>query len=120
LIDFRLFEHALSNLILNAVQYAGDHLCIEIVVKIEGSQIILKISDNGNGISEENQKHLFEKFYRVPLTPAGGTGLGLSIVKGIVELHKGQIRYERNVPQGSSFIISLPLLEPPQVQKEVT
>lgn len=120
LIDFRLFEHALSNLILNATQHAGEKLQISISGKIEDSKVKIIVSDNGKGIDLENQAELFEKFYRVPGTPAGGTGLGLSIVKGIVELHKGQIKYELNHPVGSRFIISLPLMEAPKIEDEAS
>ena len=115
-IDFRLFEHALSNLILNATQYAGTNLEIQIQAERLKDEIVIKISDNGVGITPENQAQLFEKFYRVPGSPAGGTGLGLSIVKGIIELHQGTIKYELNEPQGSKFIIRLPYKESPQIK----
>lgn len=119
-IDFRLFEHAIANLILNAVQYSGKNPKIEILVRIKGPNIDLIVADNGKTIPEKDRNRLFEKFYRVPGTPSGGTGLGLSIVKGIVELHKGQIRYESNQPSGSQFIISLPFVEAPKFVSEVT
>lgn len=114
-IDFRLFEHAISNLILNATQYAGPECEISISIILKKPNIIIKICDNGPGIPEESLTSLFEKFYRVPGTPAGGTGLGLSIVKGIVELHKGRIKYEKNLPKGSCFLIELPYKEMPAV-----
>lgn len=114
--DFRLFEHALSNLILNSTQYAGDHCEIGIYASQKNKAIELTIEDNGKGISDEHSANLFEKFYRVPGTPAGGTGLGLSIVKGIVELHKGSIRYESNTHKGSRFVIELPYKKGPQLK----
>lgn len=118
LIDFRLFEHAISNLILNATQYAGTHINISISAQKENSHIIICIADNGRGISPKDQEQLFQKFYRVPGSPAGGTGLGLSIVKGIIELHKGTIEYKQNEPVGSRFIIQLPFLESPKIAHE--
>lgn len=108
-IDYRLFEHAISNLVLNALQYAGADSTVEIVVKEENHKIKIIISDTGPGVPLEYQGRLFEKFYRVPGTPAGGTGLGLSIVQGIVELHHGRIYYAGHLPHGSSFVIELPL-----------
>jgi len=108
-IDYRLFEHALSNLLLNALQYAGSDGEVQIQIKEENNKIKIVISDNGPGVPEIYRSQLFEKFYRVPGTAAGGTGLGLSIVKGIVELHQGQIYYTENHPQGARFIIELPL-----------
>jgi len=105
-------------LILNSTQYAGALSPIKISVSVQENQIFIFVEDEGPGITFENQKKLFEKFYRVPGTPAGGTGLGLSIVKGIVELHKGKIHFENIVRDGRSdgaiiggrFVISLPYL----------
>lgn len=108
-IDYRLFEHAISNLILNALQYAGPHCEVKIQVKEEQHKIKIIVSDDGPGVPEAYRQQLFEKFYRVPGTASGGTGLGLSIVKGIVELHQGQIYYMENNPHGASFVIELPL-----------
>jgi two-component system sensor histidine kinase KdpD len=117
-IDFRLFEHAIANLILNSVQYAGDHCTIEIIVQESNDLILISVVDDGPGIPEGGREMLFEKFYRVPGTPAGGTGLGLSIVKGIVELHKGTIIYCENQPKGSRFIIELPHKKSPTISSE--
>lgn len=116
--DFRLFEHALSNLILNSTQYGGSDVAIHIQAQKKDSKIRIAVEDNGVTISAEDQVQLFQKFYRVPGTPAGGTGLGLSIVKGIVELHQGRITYEANHPKGSRFVIELPYCTPPTIQPE--
>lgn len=116
-IDFRLFEHALANLILNATQYAGKECVIAVKAGRVNNKVIISVEDNGIGISEEFVPKIFEKFYRVPETPAGGTGLGLSIVKSIIELHKGTLRYEANQPQGSKFIIELPVEKAPGIDK---
>ena len=117
-IDFRLFEHALSNLILNSTQYAGNEGTINITARINQSQIQIVVEDHGKGIPQQYRSQLFEKFYRVPGSPTGGTGLGLSIVKAIVELHKGTIRYEPRDPSGSRFVIDLPLQEGPQMKMQ--
>ncbi len=114
-IDFRLFEHAISNLILNATQYAGAGCKILISVAFKNTNIVIKICDDGVGVPDEYIKLLFEKFYRVPGTQAGGTGLGLSIVQGIVQLHKGQISYEKNNPSGSCFVIEIPYKKMPNL-----
>ena len=118
-IDFRLFEHALSNIILNATQYAGVHCKIKISAEIKSSYLVIIIADDGIGIPTEAAHQVFEKFYRVPGTPAGGTGLGLSIVKGIIQLHKGEIEYISNLPVGSKFVIQLPYNKSPVVSKEL-
>jgi len=117
-IDFRLFEHAVSNVILNASQYAGPNVTIDIECEVVADKIKITIADDGIGIPEESVSKIFEKFYRVPNSPAGGTGLGLSIVKSIIVLHKGVIRFEPNSNRGSRFIIELPYETQPQFPEE--
>ncbi len=118
-IDFRLFEHALSNLILNASQYSPPGSKITIRVSQQKEHIVISIEDEGVGVPTNAKESIFEKFYRVPGSPTGGTGLGLSIVKSIVELHKGTVRVEPHAPQGSCFIIELPLEKQPPMPAEV-
>lgn len=117
-IDFRLFEHALSNLILNSVQYAGQTSSIQISVGKKNNKVQIVVADNGVGVPAELRDKLFDKFFRVPGTPTGGTGLGLSIVKGIIELHKGLIRCEANVPSGVRFVIEIPHQKSPQIKPQ--
>lgn len=117
-IDFRLFEHAVFNLILNAAQYTPHQTNIYVKAKVMHPNLQLSIEDEGAGIAPEYVSHVFDKFYRIPGSLPGGTGLGLSIVKNIVELHKGHIYYERSLSGGSKFIIELPLEAQPQMPKE--
>ncbi len=117
-VDFRLFEHAISNLLLNAVQYAPEGSQIVIRAYVEGSRAKIAIEDEGPGIPEDSVSKVFDKFYRVPGAPPGGTGLGLSIVKGIVTLHRGNVIYEPNSPRGARFVIDLPIEEQPDVPRE--
>jgi two-component system sensor histidine kinase KdpD len=112
--DFRLFEHALSNIILNSTQYAGPDSQIWISAESRDGFIRIKIEDDGKGISARELPHIFDKFYRVPGTAPGGTGLGLSIVKSIIELHGGSITALERPPHGVRFIINLPLKPQPQ------
>jgi two-component system sensor histidine kinase KdpD len=119
-LDFRLFEHALANLLLNAAQYSEAGTDITVRVRTSGRHLLLAVEDQGGGVPEESVPRIFEKFYRVPGTRPGGTGLGLSIVRNIVELHRGDIRFEKNEPRGSRFIIDLPLeLQPETPAEEV-
>ena len=67
------------------------------------------IKDHGRGIFEENLKLIFKRFERVTGTGVSGLGLGLYIVSSIIEAHKGQIKVESQLGQGSSFSIELPL-----------
>jgi two-component system sensor histidine kinase KdpD len=106
--DFRLIEHALTNLILNAAQYSSPDTTIFVRAEIENSKLKISIEDEGPGIPSDSLNLVFEKFYRVPGSPAGGTGLGLSIVKGIIEAHSGTVRAEKNESKGARFVIELP------------
>jgi two-component system sensor histidine kinase KdpD len=122
--DFRLMEHALANIILNAINYSP--LGSELVISAEYSSHVLKLffDDAGPGIAAEVREKIFDKFYRIPGTPTGGTGLGLSIVKSIVEAHKGEVAIAQSPARGARFIISLPVFElappvPPEQENEV-
>jgi two-component system sensor histidine kinase KdpD len=117
-IDFLLLEHVLTNVILNAVQYSPNGTLIKISSLVKDGRISILVEDDGPGIAEPHLSKVFEKFYRIPGTPAGGTGLGLSIAKSIVELHGGSIRAENCPGGGSRFVISLPLSRAPDAPKE--
>lgn len=118
-IDYRLMEHALANIVLNAAIYTPPGSEINIKLKKLEDEFNIVIEDNGPGIPEESLTKVFDKFYRVPGSPTGGTGLGLSIVKSIVELHQGSIHVENVIPHGARFIVSLPLEEQPSLPSEV-
>lgn len=117
--DFQLLEHALSQLILNAIKYGTPNSVIEIVATQLNGQINIKIRDEGPGIAAGYEQQLFEKFFRAPGTAAGGIGLGLSIVKSIVELHGGKV-YARNRTdtKGAEFEIELPYRTAPLLLQE--
>lgn len=112
--DYRLMEHAISNLILNAAMYSPPQTEIKITQKRTNSHFLVEIEDQGPGIPEDSIDKIFDKFYRVPGSPTGGTGLGLSIAKSIVELHKGHIHVRNVKPHGVCFVIELPLENQPK------
>ena len=94
------------NLVSNAINYSPENS--EIIVKVceENQKSILVVKDFGIGIKEEDQQHIFERFYRVDKArsrDSGGTGLGLSIAKHIVEAHKGRISVSSKPNEGSTF-----------------
>ena len=89
--DYKLLEHALNNLILNACHYSKPQNPITIKLTADQTKWIVSITDLGMGIPKESLPLIFNKFYRIPGSPTGGMGLGLSIVKNIVELHQGTI-----------------------------
>jgi len=107
-LDFGLIEQALFNLLHNETLYTPDGSSITIEAKYINGKLIIIISDNGKGFSEEELKLLFSKFYRATAKTTGGTGLGLSIVKGFVEAHEGTVKVENNVPRGAKFTLTIP------------
>ena len=103
----------LSNLVRNSVDFVSEDTGkIEINVKSSDSDVVFSVKDNGIGISEENQKDLFKKFYQIDTSMTrkhGGAGLGLTICKGIVEDLGGKIWVESKDNAGSIFYFSTPL-----------
>lgn len=104
-------SNILVNLIDNAIKYSPRQPKIEISTDNYFSGIEITVKDNGIGISKENQKHVFEKFYRVPtgnVHNVKGFGLGLNYVKTIVTAYNGKIKVSSKENEGSTFIVKLP------------
>jgi len=116
--DFRLLEHALANLLLNAAAYSPAKTTIRISAMRVATTMCVSVEDQGPGIPENLMDKVFEKFFRVPGTPTGGVGLGLSIVKNIAEIHKGSVQVENRPQGGAKFTVALPLTEAPPGPKE--
>ncbi len=109
--DSEAISEAVINLIDNAIKYSTDKKEITIITGTDQGFIFIEIKDKGIGISDENQKKIFEKFYRVSdglVHNTKGTGLGLTLVKHIVEAHHGKIKVKSKPGEGSSFILSFP------------
>jgi signal transduction histidine kinase len=107
------FTNVIVNVLDNAIKYSDDSPKIDVYTENFGNSILLKIADQGNGMSKQVQKHIFEKFYREHtgnVHNIKGHGLGLAYVKQIVEDHQGHISVESEKGKGSTFTIKLPLI----------
>lgn len=103
-----------TNLVSNAVKYTPDGGAVTITLEARGEMVYGAVRDTGIGISAEDQKHIFENFFRTEQAKAmaqHSTGLGLSIVKGIVERYGGHVGLESQVGVGSVFYFELPRAE---------
>ncbi len=113
-IDARLIMQVIINLVDNAVKYTPPGSEIQISSRLDGSQAILSVSDNGAGISAEAKQHIFEMFYtanaKLP-DSRRSLGLGLALCRSIVTAHGGSIAVTDNIPHGAVFTLSLPAEE---------
>ena len=101
---------AIRNVLLNAVDYT-DEGYIRLQTSQKNDEIYLTIQDTGGGMTEEQQRHVFDRFYRGDpsrKTKIGGTGLGLAITRKVIEQHGGTIVVESQIGEGSKFTICLP------------
>ncbi|WP_406656079.1 ATP-binding protein [Methanolobus sp. ZRKC2] len=108
--DKMRFKQIIYNLVSNAIKFTPEGGKVEVFAEKAENMLIIKVSDTGEGISEENQKRLFQPFEQANASHTyEGTGLGLFLVKKYIEMHKGNIRIESEPGKGSSFILELPL-----------
>ena len=108
-LDQNLLKNCIFNLVGNAIKYSGENTFIEFNTEINATNCIVTIKDNGIGIPEIDQKHLFEAFFRAHNTGnIPGTGLGLNIVGRYTALMNGTVEFKSEVNQGTLFKISFP------------
>lgn len=107
------FTNVIVNILDNAIKYSDDEPKIDVYTENISNNILIRISDKGNGMTKQVQKKVFEKFYREHsgnVHNVKGHGLGLAYVKRIVDDHQGHISVESEKGKGSTFIIKLPLI----------
>ncbi|WP_083588914.1 sensor histidine kinase [Clostridium sp. Marseille-P3244] len=103
---------AISNLVENAVKYNHENGWVHVSLNADHKYFYIKVEDSGIGIPEEDQAHIFERFYRVDKSHSremGGTGLGLAIARSAVIVHRGSIRVYSNEGEGTTFTVRIPL-----------
>lgn len=113
LADPRRVRQVLNNLLENAIKYAPDGGQITVTCEVEGENVLVSISDQGQGIPREYLDRIFDRFFQVDgasTRKTGGSGLGLAIAKGIIQAHHGTIWAESVEGQGSIFRFTLPIV----------
>lgn len=106
-----LLFHVWTNLISNAIKYTDNGGKISVYLKEKNDRVEVMISDNGIGMSEETQKHIFDKFYQGDTSrKSQGNGLGLALCKEIIGKCNGEIYVESTVGVGTVFVVKLPYL----------
>jgi two-component system phosphate regulon sensor histidine kinase PhoR len=114
--DSGLLHQVIVNILDNAIKYTQAGGSVRLCVDHTDSEAILEIADNGPGIAAENQKKVFERFYRVDTSRSRtveGFGLGLAIARRVVEIHGGRIEVSSACQTGSLFRVVLPLAVSP-------
>jgi len=111
-LDIVYFTTLINNLLSNAVKYSDKDPVIEIEGSNEDNNVCIKVADNGIGISKNDQKHVFDKFYRAStgnIHKYKGLGLGLYYVKKIAEAHGGDVSVSSKPGKGSIFTVTIPI-----------
>ena len=108
-LDHDRILQVLSNLIGNSLKFTPNGGAIGLSARKQGTQVEISVTDNGPGIPEQEQAHIFERFSQLNLNDRRGLGLGLFIAKWIVEAHKGRIWVTSDPGKGSTFSFTLPL-----------
>jgi PAS domain S-box-containing protein len=108
-VDPKWIKHIILNLLSNALKYSEAPASVIIEIRQEENEVILSVTDQGIGFSEKDQESIFEPFHRGQnVGNVQGTGLGLSVLQTAIDLHKGKIKVESKLNNGSTFIVSLP------------
>ncbi len=106
----RAISQALINLLNNALKHNEEGVRISVRLRQEGSWARLEVADSGQGVPQQAQAHIFERFHRGdPAQHATGRGLGLAIARAIMEMHRGSIALESSPSSGSRFVLKIPL-----------
>lgn len=113
--DMRWIGQVIDNLVINAIKYSGKGSTVKVTGTDKGEAVVVCVEDNGPGIPADEQKLVFDKFYRgrTSVNQVPGTGLGLAICKSVVEKHGGKIWLESKPGKGCRFCFALPVAKAP-------
>ena len=113
-VDATQIQRALVNVLENAIRLSPPDEPVHVRVNATRKELLIRVTDRGPGIPEEEYEHIFEPFYRVPGQPdQRGAGLGLAIARGFAEANGGRLWLESREGQGASFVLALPVVELP-------
>ena len=108
-VDKRLMANIVSNLLSNAIKFSPENSPIYLKYEKRDGTFFFSIKDSGIGIPEEDQQHLFQRFFRAKnASNIQGTGLGLNIVAKYLELMGGKISCESAIGEGTTFVVEIP------------
>lgn len=108
-VDVEKMERVFFNLMSNAFKHTPDNGRISVTYKSDSDNVSFSVKDNGTGISEEDCKKIFDRFFQVDNRGHKGSGIGLALTKAFIELHGGSIAVESEPGKGSEFIVTLPV-----------
>ncbi|GCE06907.1 sensor histidine kinase [Dictyobacter aurantiacus] len=113
-VDIDRVGQVLTNYLTNAIKYSEDDRPIEVSLSVEGEQARVSVKDQGPGLTPEEQRRIWERFYQTPdrqlYSGSGGLGLGLYISQSIIQQHSGRVGIESDPGKGSTFWFTLPLV----------
>lgn len=110
--DPQQLQRALRNVLANAAQYSAEGTMVRIELGAESADAIVRVHDQGPGIASDDLPYIFERFYRADRARArggGGTGIGLTIARELIRANGGRIEVEKTGPDGTTFLIGIPL-----------
>lgn len=113
--DERAYRQIVINLLSNAIKFSHQDALVRLDIKRQGGRLLISVADEGIGMAREEMARIGEPFYQAQSDAARryeGTGLGLSIVKGLVELHEGELRVKSHKGQGTTMSVLMPLKGP--------
>jgi signal transduction histidine kinase len=113
-IDEESLRQVLSNVLSNAVKFSPPKTTVEVTFKQKSDTVVWSVKDAGMGIADEDMPYVFDLFYRSEKTESStiqGVGLGLSIVNKLIEIMRGEVWFETEVGNGTTFFVEIPILQ---------